>query len=191
MMMSVEKLRGEAEIARDINYMKSFLLFFDSFCIGPPNLHHLISLEIRKPLQLVVHHCIKYTCTCRLLEQCWGFKHNIMFKAWYLRLQLSPEQLRWDCCGGERQFPYLAYSQQNNELEALGVRVGLGWVGASCHPFEVRIMNWTTFSQRPSVPKVAAAPDVFSTAVSQSTYLTSLKAEQAYDSSCRHCFIWK
>ena len=27
MMMSVEKLRGEAEIARDINYMKGFLLF--------------------------------------------------------------------------------------------------------------------------------------------------------------------
>ena len=62
MMMSVDKISGEAEIARDISHTKCFLLLFDSFYILHPNLHHLISLEIAalNPLQdTVVHHCIK------------------------------------------------------------------------------------------------------------------------------------
>ena len=37
-MMSVEKLRGEAEIARDISHMKCFLLLFDSFYMRRPKL---------------------------------------------------------------------------------------------------------------------------------------------------------
>ena len=55
MMMSVDKISGEAEIARDISHMKCFLLLFDSFYILHPKLASSHFFRDSSPKPLAAH----------------------------------------------------------------------------------------------------------------------------------------